>query len=119
MNDEERHREGLAERNRARLGDLRTKRPRLYASRHVVRAVGGVLLPLLGIGLAFALPLPGIDLPSIPTPDLPNPPDLPGWVRPVFNWGKFVVIIGIGVLVALGELEKRDKRSSSHEQSER
>ena len=97
------------------MSDEKTKRARLYASRHVVKAVGGVLLPLLGIVLAFVLPLPGIELPSIPMPDLP---DLPGWVRPVFNWGKFVIIIGIAVLVAVGELEKREKRSSGDESSE-
>jgi hypothetical protein len=100
------------------MSEEKTKRSRLYASRHVVKAVGGVLLPLVGLGLPFVLPLPGIDLPSIPMPDLPDPPDLPGWVRPVFNGGKFVIIIGIAVLVALGELDKRDKRSSGDEGSE-
>jgi hypothetical protein len=56
--------------------------PRLYASRHVVRAVGKVVAALLGVAAFIRLllqpvlnwisdRLPQIDLPSIPWPDIP------------------------------------------------
>ena len=43
--------------------------------------------------------------------DLPDVPDLPGWVGPAFKVGKFVVMGVIAVLVVIGELEKRGKNS--------
>ena len=71
----------------------------LYAARHVVKAVGSVLLPLLGIGalLGLVLPaLPDIDLPQVNLPDmsLPDLPDLPSTSIEPPEWVKSVLIGG-------------------------
>ena len=71
----------------ARLLIFQRNHPRLYASRHVMLAVGKVAAALLGLGLLVRLllqpvldwikdRLPEIDLPSIPWPDIPWP-DIP------------------------------------------
>ena len=68
---------------------------------------------------AVDIPLPDIDLPSIPWPDLPSIPwpdislpsiplpdlpDLPGWVDTV---RKFLVTILIAFFIARGEVKRR------------
>ena len=71
----------------ARLLVLQRNHPRLYASRHVVLAVGKATAALLGLGLLVRLLLqpvldwvtpwlPDINLPSIPSPSIPWP-DIP------------------------------------------
>lgn len=117
--------------------------PRLWASRHVVKAVAGLLLPLLGIGLFLRhllAPLvqwvrdavPDLDLPrlpSIPWPDVPWPdvdlPDLhaPSWVGAVLAVAKYVVPVLIAVAVARHEVVKRqrprdDEQSADEQTSE-
>jgi hypothetical protein len=51
----------------ARLAELERRRPVLYAARHVVKAVGSVMLPLLGIGALI-----GLVLPALPDIELPG-----------------------------------------------
>jgi len=121
-----------------RTGRRRFERdhPRLWASRHVVGAVAGLLLPLLGIGLLLrhlVAPVlqrvrdavPDLDLPRwphIPWPDLPWPdvelPDLhaPSWVGAVLAVATYVVPVLIAVAVARHEVMTR-RRSSGDGQS--
>ncbi|MET0730879.1 MAG: hypothetical protein ABWZ03_06790 [Solirubrobacterales bacterium] len=106
----------------ARLAELERRRPVLYAARHVVKAVGSVLLPLLGIGalIGLVLPaLPDIDLPQVNLPDvsLPDLPDLPStsieppeWVKSVLSAAPYVVPIVIAIGVAAREVERQRKR---------
>ena len=117
----------------ARLLIFQRNHPRLYASRHVVLAVGKVVAALLGLGLLIRLllqpvlewirdRLPEIDLPSIPWPNIPWPeipwpdidlPDLtmPSWLRVIIGTAKFSlpVLIAIGVTVA--ETRRRRARA--------
>ena len=103
----------------ARLAELERRRPVLYAARHVVKAVGSVLLPLLGIGALIGLVLPDIELPQVNLPDmsLPDLPDLPsisieppGWVKSVLSTAPYVVPIVIAIAVAAREVERQRKR---------
>jgi hypothetical protein len=103
----------------ARLAELERERPVLYAARHVVKAVGSVLLPLLGIGalVGLLLPaLPAIELPQVDLPEL-NLPELPSvsieppeWLRPILSAAQYVVPILIAVGVAAREVERQRKR---------
>jgi hypothetical protein len=101
----------------AKLAELERRRPVLYAARHVVRAVGGVLLPLLGIGalIALVLPaLPDIDPPQVDLPDLPDLPSIsiepPEWLEPVLAAAPYVVPIVIALGVAAREVDRQRKR---------
>lgn len=94
-----------------RLERIKRERPGLYASRHVAKVVGEILLGVIGVGAFFkfvALPSIDIDPPSLPLPDLP---DLPGWVGTIAGPGKFVVLLVIAILVAVDEVEKRKRKS--------
>ncbi len=87
------------------MPDLRRKHPRLYAARHVVKTVAGIVVPLLGIGALVAFAVPSISLPDLPFPSLPRPDlDPPGWARYV----KWVVLIAIAVGIGVRELRNRD-----------
>jgi hypothetical protein len=103
--------------------------PRLYASRHVVLAVGKVAVALLGLAVFVRLllqpvlgwitdHLPDIDLPSIPLPDIPWPhipwPDidlpelaLPPWLRMIIGTAKFWLPVLIAIAVAVAETRRR------------
>jgi hypothetical protein len=103
--------------------------PRLYASRHVVLAVGKVAAALLGLAVFVRLllqpvlewvtnQLPDIDLPSIPWPDIPWPdlplPDidlpelaLPVWLRVIIGTAKFWLPVLIAIGVAVAEVRRR------------
>lgn len=101
----------------ARLAELERERPVLYAARHVVRAVGGVLLPLLGIGALIGLVLPAlpeIDPPQVNLPGLPELPSIsiepPEWVKSVLAAAPYVVPIAIAIGVAAREVERQRKR---------
>jgi hypothetical protein len=106
----------------AKLAELERRRPVLYAARHVVRAVGGVLLPLLGIGalIGLVLPaLPNVDPPQVNLPDLPDLPSIsiepPEWVKSVLSAAPYVVPILIAIGVAAREVERQRKRRSRAE----
>jgi hypothetical protein len=101
----------------ARLAELERRRPVLYAARHVVKAVGSVMLPLLGIGalIGLVLPaLPDIDPPQVNLPDLPDLPSIsiepPEWVKSVLAAAPYVVPIAIAIGVAAREVERQRKR---------
>ena len=103
--------------------------PRLYASRHVVLAVGKVAAALLGLAVFVRLllqpvlewitdQLPDVDLPSIPLPDIPWPhipwPDidlpelaLPPWLRMIIVTAKFWLPVLIAIAVAVAETRRR------------
>jgi hypothetical protein len=111
---------GMVHNARERLANLERKRPRLYAARHVAKGVGQVLVAVVGFGLAVRflplpdLPLPDVDLPGLPAPDF----SLPGWLAAIVGTAKFWVPVLIGILVALGEVERRRKREQEHETKE-
>lgn len=104
--------------------------PKLYAARHLVIAVGEVVVALVGIRIAIGiipwdklpfpdLDLPSIDLPSIPWPDIDWPdldlpdidwPSLPGWVTAILDNKQFWLPILIAVFATFGEVERRRKR---------
>jgi len=103
----------------ARREQFKRERPGLYAARHVAKAVGKVLMPLLGIGLLLNL-LPEIsidipiDLPAIPFPDLPSIPfpdidlpELPGWVKAILEAAKYWGPILVAIVIAVREWRKR------------
>jgi hypothetical protein len=103
--------------------------PRLYACRHIVRAIGGVAAGLLGLAVFVRLllqpvldqiadRLPDIDLPSIPWPDIDLPsipwpdidlPDLavPSWLRVILGTAKFWLPVLIAIGVAMAEIRRR------------
>jgi hypothetical protein len=103
--------------------------PRRYAVQRVAVALVGVVLPLLLglIAVRFAvsipwpdlnlpslpdppnIPWPDIDLPSVPFPDLPDW-QLPEWLRWILNHLKYVWPIGLALLLALGEIDRRKKQ---------
>ncbi|MGI5169624.1 hypothetical protein ACQEU3_35265 [Spirillospora sp. CA-253888] len=102
--------------------------PKVYAARHVALAAGKVLWPLLGIGLAIKLPwpdipwpdvhvpMPDVDLPSIPWPDVDLPdipwPDwhMPGWLKAILGTTKYWIPILIAIGMAVGEYDRRKKQ---------
>lgn len=97
--------------------------PRRYAALQTAAAIAKVVLPLVLAGLlariAFAIPWPDVDLPSIPRPDLPSLPwpdlpslpapdlDLPGWVRAVVDALPYVVPVLVALFVARSEIRRR------------
>lgn len=97
-----------------RLERIKQERPRLYASRHVAKVVGEILLGMIGVGAFFkfvALPSIDIDPPDTPSLPLPDLPELPGWVGAIAGPGKYVVLLIIAILVAVDEVEKRKRKS--------
>jgi hypothetical protein len=113
----------------ARMLIFQRNHPRLYASRHVVLAVGKVAAALLGLAVFIRLllqpvldwirdRLPHIDLPSIPWPDIPWPhipwPDIdlpelavPSWLQVIIGTGKFWLPVLIAIGVAVAEIRRR------------
>jgi hypothetical protein len=115
----------------ARLRALEERHPRLWASRHVVLAVGRVLGALLGLAVLLQtlvrpllewllgllprvdldIPWPDVDLPSIPWPDVdwPDLPDvsLPGWLWAVLNTAKYWGPVLVAVVLAVREVRRK------------
>jgi hypothetical protein len=123
----------------ARLLAWQRQHPRLYASRHVVLAVGKVAAALLGFGLLVRLllrpvldwisarlpdinfpsiPWPSIPWPSIPWPDIPLPdidlPDLalPTWMQVIIGTAKFWLPVLIAIGVAVAEVRRRRAKAA-------
>ena len=111
---------GMGHNAHERLAKLERERPRLYAARHVAKGVGQVLLAVVGVGLAVRfLPLPDLPLPNLDVPELPRPDlSVPGWLAAILGTAKFWGPILAGVLIALGELERRRKRDQERETKE-
>jgi hypothetical protein len=113
----------------ARLLVFQQNHPRLYAFRHVVRAIGGVAAGLLGLAVFVRLllqpvldwiadrlpdielpsiPWPDIDLPSIPWPDIDLPElAVPSWLRVILGTAKFWLPVLIAIGVAMAEIRRR------------
>ena len=108
-----------------RLHDLREAHPYVFAARHLVTWVVGVL----GIGALLSALLggllPRIDLSWVPNPEIDLPdwnlfgwvPDLFGWVPDLFawvpdwdlGWLKFVIGILVALSLTANEVERRKK----------
>jgi hypothetical protein len=65
-----------------RWHDVRSRHPVLYAARHVVAAVGGVLVAVLGIGALVRALLPRVDWSWLPEIDV----HVPEWLRYLDPW---------------------------------
>jgi hypothetical protein len=105
----------MSKERETRLERLRRERPGLYASRHVAAGVAQVLLVIVGISLAVRfIPWPDIDINPPDLPDLPLPsisrPDVPGWVEAIFKSKKYWWPVVIGLLIALGEMERQKRK---------
>ena len=124
----------------ARWHAVRLRHPKLYASRHVVVEVGGLLLALFGVSVLLRSLLPSVPLgwlPDVELPDVEPPgwlsyldpgryvaravreladrlawmPDLFGWL-PDGPWPKYAIAIAVGVAVAVEEVKRRGKRQA-------
>jgi hypothetical protein len=111
---------GMVQNAHERLAKLERERPRLFAARHVAMGAGKALLAVVGVGLAVRfLPLPDLPLPNLDVPELPRPDlSVPSWLAAILGTAKFWGPILVGVLVALGELERRRKRDQERETKE-
>ena len=119
----------------ARLIEFERRHPGLWASRHVLLALGKVALAVLGVWAFLQLVvrqiimwvtgwLPDIDLPAIPWPDIDLPdipwpdidlPDLalPPWLVAVLATAKFWVPVLIAIGVATMEVRRRRRRAGT------
>jgi hypothetical protein len=70
--------------------------------------VRGVLPAYLARMPDISIPTPDISIPSLPLPDI----SLPGWVQTVLSSAKYWVPVLVGIVLALNELQKRNKVSS-------
>ncbi|MCA9880577.1 MAG: hypothetical protein KC442_22430 [Thermomicrobiales bacterium] len=120
----------------ARLQAWATRHPELYASRHVVVAIGQTLLGILGVsallfGLLPAIPWPAVALPELPWPHI-SPPALPSlplphvgislpeipwphlsppaWLEPLLGALKYLTPIVIAGGIAVREARQRRRR---------
>jgi hypothetical protein len=111
---------GMVDNANERLAKLERERPRLYAARHVAKGAGQALLAVVGVGLAVRfVPLPDLPMPNLDVPELPRPDlSVPGWLAAIVGTAKFWGPILAGLLVALGELERRRKRDRERETKE-
>lgn len=125
----------------ARVQAWGNRHPDLYASRHVVIAIGQTVLGIVGFSAIFfgllpnipwpavslpdiplpyitlpALPIPEIALPAIPLPDIPLPQITPpAWLEPVFSALKVLTPIIIGAVIAVREARQRRQRRARAE----
>lgn len=125
----------------ARVQAWGNRHPDLYASRHVVIAIGQTVLGIVGFSAIFFgllpnipwpavalpeialphLPLPQITLPSLPFPDIALPaiplPEItpPAWLEPVFSALKYLspIIIAVGIAVREAR-QRRQRRGRAH-----
>ena len=93
----------------ARMLIFQRNQPRLYASRHVVLAVGKVVAALLGLAVFVRLLLQPVlewvtdRLPDIDLPELA----LPVWLRVIIGTAKFWLPVVIAIGVAVAEVRRR------------
>lgn len=125
-----------------RLQEWGNSHPDLYASRHVVIAIGQTILGIVGFSAIFfgllpsipwpnitvdvplphvslpsiSLPLPEIALPAIPLPAITLPRITPpGWLEPLFSVLKYVSPIVIAIVIAVREARHRRQRRTKAE----
>ncbi|REF36210.1 hypothetical protein [Thermasporomyces composti] len=125
----------------ARVYRFQEEHPKLYAARHVVVQVVGVLFGFLGVSALLRSLLPSVNLdwlPSLPDIDIDPPrwlryvdpiywlrqilPDLeiPVWLQSLpdkLGWLQYVVPILIAMLVAIGEVRRRQGGTTSRERA--
>lgn len=125
----------------ARVQAWGNRHPDLYASRHVVIAIGQTLLGIVGFSAIFfgllpsipwpavslppiplphislpALPIPNILIPAISLPDVPLPQITPpAWLEPVFSALKYLTPVVIAVVIAVREARQRRQRRARDE----
>jgi len=126
-----------------RVQEWGNRHPDLYATRHVVMAIGQTLLGIIGFSAIFfgllpsipwpavalpeiplphiavpALPLPEIALPAIPLPDVTVPRITPpAWLEPLLGVLKYVSPIIIALVIAVREARHRRQRRERAEQN--
>jgi hypothetical protein len=125
-----------------RIQEWGNKYPDLYASRHVVTAIGQTILGIIGFSAIFfgllpsipwpnvaldlplpqvsfpriSLPIPEIVLPAIPLPDVTLPHIVPpDWLEPLFSVLKYLTPIVIAIFIAVREARNRRQRRSRAE----
>jgi hypothetical protein len=127
----------------ARVQEWGSRHPDLYASRHIVIAIGQTLLGIIGFSAIFfgllptipwpdvalpvipfpqvslpALPIPEIALPAIPLPEITLPQVTPPtWLEPLFRALKYLTPILIAVGIAVREARQRRQRRARAEQN--
>lgn len=87
----------------AKLERLARERPRVYAARHVAKAVVGALVGLLVAGavLGFLVPDLGLQLPSV---------DVPDWAEAAIEGLIYAVPVLVGAWLARREFRARRRR---------
>ena len=125
-----------------RVQEWGNRHPDLYASRHVVIAIGQTILGIIGFSAIFfgllpsipwpnisvdvplpqvslpniSLPIPEIPLPTIPLPDITLPHITPpGWLEPLFSALKYLSPIVIALVIAIREAKHRHQRRAKAE----
>jgi hypothetical protein len=125
----------------ARVQGWGSRHPDLYASRHVVIAIGQTMLGIVGFSAIFfgllpgipwpavslpalplphltlpALPIPEIALPAIPLPDVPLPRITPPtWLESLVSVLKYLSPIVIACVIAVREARQRRQRRARSE----
>jgi hypothetical protein len=127
-----------------RLQEWGNRHPDLYASRHVVIAIGQTILGIIGFSAIFfgllpsipwpditldislpqvslphiSLPIPEIALPAIPLPDISLPRFTPpGWLEPLFSVLKYLSPVVIAIVIAVREARHRRQRRAKAEET--
>lgn len=126
-----------------RVQEWGNRHPDLYASRHVVIAIGQTILGIIGFSAIFfgllpsipwpnitldvplpqvslpriSLPIPEIALPAIPLPDITLPRlTPPGWLEPLMGVLKYLSPIVIAIVIGVREAKHRRQRRARTEQ---
>jgi hypothetical protein len=131
----------------ARVQAWGNRHPDLYASRHVVIAIGQTVLGIIGFSAIFLgllpsipwpnialdfpippIPLPHVTLPALPFPEVPVPsvplPNIalpqitpPAWVDSLFSALKYLSPLAIAIVIAVREARQRRQRRARAEQT--
>lgn len=82
----------------AELEKLARDQPKAYAARHVAKAVGAILIGVLGLGALFGFLIPDIDLPfKLPDIDI----EVPDWAEIAIKSLQYVIPVAIGAALAV------------------
>ncbi|UMG94557.1 hypothetical protein [Nocardioides sp. TF02-7] len=119
-----------AERHEQRMLAHPTRYTLLSTATAVAAVAVPILLAALLARLAFSIDLPDLpwpdlpripwpDLPAVPWPDLPSVPwpdwSVPGWVREVLSYLKYVWPVVLAFVVARGEIRRRRREAERRE----
>lgn len=89
----------------AELEKLALRRPKAYAARYVAKAIGGVLIAVLGLGALLGFLVPDIDL-GISLPDI----EVPEWAEIAIESLQYVIPVAVALLLARREFRRRRRR---------